>query len=261
MVADPDSAPPEDWDVEEDGDWVAPMVPNPKCADVSGCGPWTRPMMKNPAYKGKWTPEYIDNPAYKGVWAPRKIANPNYFEDKTPANLEPMGAIGYELWSMSSDMLFDNIYIGHSVEDALKLKAETYDIKKPIEEALEKEAAPKPADTPASPLDLNFMDDPKKYIMDKFEVFMAIAQQSPVDAIKAVPEIAGALAVGIITVLAILLSALGVGASSPQVQKAGKDAKKAVVDAKDKAVDAATSAVDSAKDSAGKRQTRSAASE
>lgn len=36
---------------------------------------------------------YIDNPAYKGVWAPRKIKNPNYFEDKTPANFEPMGAV------------------------------------------------------------------------------------------------------------------------------------------------------------------------
>jgi calnexin len=50
-------------------------------------------MTKNPAYKGKWTAPYIDNPEYKGVWAPRKIANPNYFEDKTPANFEPMGAV------------------------------------------------------------------------------------------------------------------------------------------------------------------------
>ena len=50
-------------------------------------------MKKNPAYKGKWSPEYIDNPAYKGVWKPRKIANPGYFEDKTPANFEPMGAV------------------------------------------------------------------------------------------------------------------------------------------------------------------------
>ena len=54
----------EDEDDEEDGDWVAPTVPNPKCADVSGCGPWTKPMMKNPDYKGKWTAPFIDNPAY-----------------------------------------------------------------------------------------------------------------------------------------------------------------------------------------------------
>jgi calnexin len=50
-------------------------------------------MKKNPDYKGKWSAPLIDNPAYKGPWAPRKIANPNYFEDKTPANFEPMGAV------------------------------------------------------------------------------------------------------------------------------------------------------------------------
>ena len=93
MIPDPEAEKPEDWDDEEDGDWIPPMVPNPKCEEVSGCGKWERPTKKNPAYKGKWTPEYIDNPAYKGVWAPKKIANPDYFEDKTPANFEPMGAV------------------------------------------------------------------------------------------------------------------------------------------------------------------------
>jgi calnexin len=52
-------------------------------------------MKKNPAYKGKWTAPFIDNPAYKGVWAPQKIANPDYFEDKTPANFEPIGAVSF----------------------------------------------------------------------------------------------------------------------------------------------------------------------
>ncbi len=50
-------------------------------------------MKKNEAYKGKWAAPYIDNPGYKGVWAPRKIKNPDYYEDKTPANFEPMGAV------------------------------------------------------------------------------------------------------------------------------------------------------------------------
>ena len=92
-VPDPEAEKPEDWDDEEDGDWIPPTVPNPKCADVSGCGPWSKPMKKNPDYKGKWTAPYIDNPAYKGKWAPRKIKNPDYFEDKTPANFEPIGAV------------------------------------------------------------------------------------------------------------------------------------------------------------------------
>lgn len=92
-VSDPEAQKPEDWDDEEDGDWLAPTVPNPKCNDASGCGAWTQPMKKNPDYKGKWSAPQIDNPAYKGVWAPRKIKNPEYFEDKAPANFEPMGAV------------------------------------------------------------------------------------------------------------------------------------------------------------------------
>lgn len=92
-IPDPEAEKPEDWEDEEDGDWIAPTVPNPKCADASGCGPWSKPMIKNPEYKGKWTAPYIDNPEYKGVWKPRKIANPDYFEDKTPANFEPIGAV------------------------------------------------------------------------------------------------------------------------------------------------------------------------
>ena len=93
MIPDPEAEKPEDWDDEEDGDWIPPSVPNPKCEEVSGCGKWEKPTKKNPDYKGKWTADYIDNPAYKGVWAPKKIANPDYFEDKTPANFEPMGAV------------------------------------------------------------------------------------------------------------------------------------------------------------------------
>ena len=51
--------------------------------------------------------------------------------------------IGFEIWTMQNDILFDNIYIGHSVEDAQKLKAETWDIKHPIEVAEEEETKPK----------------------------------------------------------------------------------------------------------------------
>ena len=93
MVPDPEAEKPEDWDDEEDGDWAPPQVPNPKCGEASGCGKWEKPMKKNPEYKGKWSAPLVDNPEYKGVWKPRKIANPDYYEDKTPSNLEPMGAV------------------------------------------------------------------------------------------------------------------------------------------------------------------------
>lgn len=103
QIPDPEAQKPEDWDDEEDGDWLGPMVNNPKCEEASGCGKWEPPMKKNDAYKGKWTAPYIDNPAYKGVWKPRVIKNPAYFEDKAPANFEPMGAVSTSRPEMQAD--------------------------------------------------------------------------------------------------------------------------------------------------------------
>jgi len=91
---------------------------------VSGCGEWKKPTKRNPLYKGKWKAPYIDNPAYKGVWHPRQIPNPDYFEDLHPSKLTPIGAIGFELWTLQDGILFDNIYIGKSEKEASHL-AET----------------------------------------------------------------------------------------------------------------------------------------
>ena len=68
-IADPKAKRPADWDDEEDGEWEAPMIENPKCS--VGCGKWEAPMINNPAYKGKWYAPKIDNPAYIGEWKPR----------------------------------------------------------------------------------------------------------------------------------------------------------------------------------------------
>ncbi|MCJ1374782.1 hypothetical protein MMC20_006014 [Loxospora ochrophaea] len=261
-VPDPEAEKPEDWDDEEDGDWIPPSVPNPKCEEAAGCGKWEPPTKKNPDYKGKWSAPYIDNPAYKGVWAPRKIANPDYFEDKTPANFEPMGAIGFEIWTMQNNILFDNIYIGHSIEDAEKLKAETYDIKHPIEVAEDDATKPKPADTPKSPLDLKFMDDPIFYIREKTQLFWTLAQNDPVQAARFVPEVAGGIGVLAVTLIALIVGAIGVGGSSaaPQVKKATEKAKETATNAKDTAVDAASSGTEKVQSEVNKRTTRSAGS-
>jgi hypothetical protein len=37
-----DATKPEEWDDQEDGEWIAPTVSNPKCADAPGCGEWKR---------------------------------------------------------------------------------------------------------------------------------------------------------------------------------------------------------------------------
>jgi calnexin len=256
-IPDPEAQKPEDWDDEEDGDWVGPTVPNPKCADVSGCGPWTKPMKKNPEYKGQWTAPFIDNPAYKGVWAPRKIKNPDFFEDKTPSNLEPMGAIGFEIWTMQNDILFDNIYIGHSEEDAEKLAKETFHVKHAAEKALADADKPKAEDKPKSPSDLKFMEDPVLYVREKADLFMTIAQSDGlVQAAQFVPEAAGAAIAMILSFFGLVALLLG-GGSSPAVQKAAGDAKKKAVEVKDKAVEATTTGAEKAKAEVTKRSTRS----
>lgn len=259
-IPDPEASKPEDWDDEEDGDWVAPTVPNPKCDEVAGCGKWEPPMKKNPDYKGKWSAPYIDNPAYKGVWAPKKIKNPNYFEDKTPSNLEPVGAIGFEIWTMQNDILFDNIYIGHSLKDAYKFKNETFDIKVKAEKAEEEANAPKPDPESPKTEGASFKEDPVTFVKEKVNLFATLVQQNPVDAIKAVPEVAGGIGVIIVTLLAIILGALGGSSAAPskeQVKDAAKKAKETAVDAKDKAAKSVSSAVDKAQAEVNKRQTRS----
>jgi len=111
-IPDPDVTKPDDWDDEIDGEWAAPSILNPKCAQ-SGCGEWKPRLIPNPLYKGKWRAPMIDNPAYKGEWKPRQIPNPHFFVDDHPHNLEPIGAIGIELWTMKDGIMFDNILITH----------------------------------------------------------------------------------------------------------------------------------------------------
>ena len=149
----------------------APMIDNPACQEVlysflilfrlldvvngNVLKLWTLLTRANGgnSFTLKFSAPLIDNPAYKGEWAPRKIANPNYFEDLKPSNFAKIGAVGFELWTLSSDILFDNIYIGHSegkmlwltlysgwyvlnVEKiAAALAKETYSVKAAIEKA------------------------------------------------------------------------------------------------------------------------------
>ncbi|KAF9399334.1 hypothetical protein BGX21_006449, partial [Mortierella sp. AD011] len=60
-IPDPEAVQPEDWDVESDGDWEAPEIPNPEFEE--------------------WTPKYIPNPEYKGEWKAAEVPNPEFKED------------------------------------------------------------------------------------------------------------------------------------------------------------------------------------
>ncbi|XP_009866565.1 PREDICTED: calmegin isoform X2 [Apaloderma vittatum] len=136
-VPDPNAKKPKDWDEEMDGEWEAPQIPNPKCVTAPGCGDWVRPMKNNPKYKGKWKAPMIDNPNYQGIWSPRKIPNPDYFEDLHPFKMSTVSAIGLELWSMTSNIYFDNFIICSEKEVADRWAADGWGLKKLVASANE----------------------------------------------------------------------------------------------------------------------------
>ena len=162
---------------------------------------------------------------------------------------------------MQNDILFDNIYIGHSIADALSLQKETFDIKKASEKAQEEKDKPKKSDIPKSPSDLNFRDDPVTYIREKLDLFIEIAKRDPMEAIKFVPEIAGTIGAGIVVLIAIIagFATAGNAPSKEQIKAKAQEAKDAVNKKADEASEAVSSATDKAKEEVNKRTTRSAA--
>ncbi|MED6287204.1 hypothetical protein CHARACLAT_013925, partial [Characodon lateralis] len=124
-------------DEEMDGEWEAPQVPNQACETAPGCGEWKRPMINNPQYKGKWKAPLIDNPNYQGVWKPRKMMNPEHFEDPQPFRMTPFKALGLELWSMTSDIYFDNFIITSHKEVADRWASDSWGLKKLVASANE----------------------------------------------------------------------------------------------------------------------------
>ncbi|KAL4640279.1 calnexin-like [Arapaima gigas] len=137
LIPDPNAKKPEDWDEEMDGEWEAPQVPNPVCDTAPGCGKWKPPMINNPLYKGKWKAPLVDNPNYQGIWTPRKIPNPDYFEDLHPFRMMPFRAVGLELWSMTSDIYFDNFIITEDKEVADRWASDGWGLKRLVASANE----------------------------------------------------------------------------------------------------------------------------
>ncbi|THH33133.1 hypothetical protein EUX98_g1015 [Antrodiella citrinella] len=221
-IPDPDAEKPEEWDDEEDGDWIAPTVRNPKCDEAPGCGAWKAPYKANPDYKGKWFAPLVDNPDYKGEWAPRKIPNPVFFEDLTPVkSLVPIGGIGIELWTMTEDILFDNIYIGHSVEDAKALAAESFDVKKPLEVAQSKSKVK--VDDDEEEVIPSFKEDPVAFLRAKIYTFIDAVQEDPLKAIKAHPDTGLGLVLAIVTFLGMFGTLVGlIGGQQKPITKSSK---------------------------------------
>ncbi|KAK6199422.1 Calnexin [Scheffersomyces amazonensis] len=124
-IPDPDATKPESWNEEEDGEWGPPEIPNPVC-EQHGCGTWSPTLKPNPDYVGPYVPPYIPNPNYKGLFRPRQILNPDFYNDTNPSNIKLVGGIGFELWSMQNNIMFNNIYLGHSIKEAEWIGNQTF---------------------------------------------------------------------------------------------------------------------------------------
>jgi calreticulin len=108
-IVDPEAVMPEDWDEEEDGEWEAPIIPNPE-------------------YKGPWSPKMIPDPLYKGTWEHPLIDNPDFEMDESIGQYESFGSIGIDVWQVKSGTIFDNIIITDSVEEAKAFREETFSL-------------------------------------------------------------------------------------------------------------------------------------
>lgn len=219
MIPDPEAEKPEEWDDEEDGDWVAPLVHNPACDAAPGCGEWKRPYKANPKYKGKWYAPMIDNPEYKGEWKPRRIPNPGYFQDLEPVkSLNKIGGVGIELWTMTEDILFNNVYIGHSIVDAELLGNETWVVKHQLEAAATAKALE--VDQEEQP---SFKDDPVSFVRSKVTDFIDAAVADPVGAFKADPATGAGLIGSFLGLFGLLGALVGlIGSAQKPVPKPSK---------------------------------------
>jgi hypothetical protein len=118
---------------------------------------------------------------------------------------------------MTEDILFDNLYIGHSAADAKALAAESFEVKKPLEVAADKpEVTEEDEEETAS-----FKDDPINFIRTHALAFIEAAKADPVQAFKSQPETGAALVGALLTLFGMLGVLTGIigGAQKPVVTK------------------------------------------
>ena len=125
-IADPDATKTEDWDDEMDGEWEPPMI-------------------ENTEYKGRWKARQIDNPDYKGPWVHPEIENPEYNEEeaKTIGKFVEVCKLGFDLWQVKYETIFDDLMITDDPEAAKKagenLRAVTKDAEKKMKDEQDEE--------------------------------------------------------------------------------------------------------------------------
>merc|ERR1712187_1026173 len=136
MIDDPEDKKPDDW-VEEKR-MVDSEAKKPDDWDDEEDGEWEPPMKDNPAFKGEWSVKRMSNPAYKGFWEAKKIDNPEYVDDDAVYKYADFGFIGFDLWQVKAETIFDNIIITDDKAEADKF-AEKWKALNEAEKAKKKE--------------------------------------------------------------------------------------------------------------------------
>ena len=85
-------------------------------------------------FEGEFSAKKIPNPAYKGEWSPAKVKNDKY--DAELVTWPKLEHVGFELWTVNSGSIFDNIYIGDSMEEANAMADSTWKTFKDDEKAV-----------------------------------------------------------------------------------------------------------------------------
>uniref|UniRef100_A0A7N8X2J3 Calmegin n=1 Tax=Mastacembelus armatus TaxID=205130 RepID=A0A7N8X2J3_9TELE len=120
-IDDPHDSKPEDWD--ERAKIPDPEAVKPDAWDEDAPAKIEDPDAMKPEGWLDDEPEFIDNP--------------EYFEDLQPFRMTPFKALGLELWSMTSDIYFDNFIITSHKEVADRWASDSWGLKKLVASANE----------------------------------------------------------------------------------------------------------------------------
>uniref|UniRef100_G3VXF2 Calreticulin n=1 Tax=Sarcophilus harrisii TaxID=9305 RepID=G3VXF2_SARHA len=168
QIEDPDDKKPEDWeDFEKIPD---PNVKKPYDWDTAMDGEWEAPLIPNPKYKGVWKRRIIDNPNYKGEWVHPEIDNPKYKPDPNIYRYYNISVLGLDIWQVKSGSIFDNFLLTNDEEFAEKVGNQTWGVRKDPEriwrEAFEEEEKRKQLEETKKKMEADDEEE-KKYAIEE----------------------------------------------------------------------------------------------
>eukprot|EP00127_Corallochytrium_limacisporum_P003546 Clim_evm29s150 gene=Clim_evmTU29s150 len=113
MIPDPKDVKPDSWDDREYID--DPNAEKPTDWNEDSSGPWAPPQVRNPQFKGIFTPKMIDNPGFH--------------EQDVFTTMQPIDAVGFELLSLSRNVMFDNVLITNDKDFAINWAKHAFEAK------------------------------------------------------------------------------------------------------------------------------------